>query len=170
MPAPIWFVLAACFGAIYGDVRFRRIPNWLTGSLAAAAIIVHSFSGVRSVAISIAVMAIMTLLGALVHGRGVIGGGDIKLSIAACGMLGYPLCVLFLLYTMIGGGLLAVVLILFRSNAARSFSSVALTTTGGSQVVARSKTQSMPYAIAFAFGALLVALSQSVAPFLRITL
>ncbi len=168
MPLPIWFVLAACLAAIYGDVRFRRIPNWLTGSLAVAALVVNSFSGFRAVAISVAVMAAMTVLCAVVYSRGGIGGGDVKLGIAASGMLSYPLCVPFLLYTMIGGGLLAIIWILLRGNAKYSIARVNLMVMGGAQAVVRDKTQTMPYAIAFAFGAVLVALSTSVAPFLRI--
>ncbi|MEO6834354.1 MAG: prepilin peptidase [Candidatus Tumulicola sp.] len=170
MPLPIAFALAACFAAVYGDVRDRRIPNWLTGSLAVAAVIVHGFSGIRSAAISLAVMTVLTLLGTLVHSRGGIGGGDVKLGIAASGMLSYPLCVPFLLYTMVGGGVLALALILVRGNARNAFSRAVLLTIGGPPAAGSGKTQTMPYAIAFAFGAVLVALSQSVAPFLRIML
>ena len=42
-------------------------------------------------------MAVLTLAGTLLYARGGIGGGDIKLAIAASGMLCYPLCVPFLL-------------------------------------------------------------------------
>ena len=170
MSAPVWFVLGACLVAIYCDVRFRRIPNWLTGSLACAAIVVHAFGGIWSLAASVSVMVVITLLGSLVYSRGGIGGGDIKLAIAASGMLGYPLVVPFLLYTMIGGGILALAFMLWRGNARQVFSRFALLAIGGPQAVVVDKTQTMPYAIAFAFGTVLVALSQGVAPFLRITL
>jgi len=163
-------VLAFCVAAVYGDVRERRIPNWLTGSLVVAAVVVHAFSGVRALGISVAVMVVLTLLGALVYSRGGIGGGDVKLGIAASGMLSYPLCVPFLLYTMVGGGLLALAFIAFRGGGRRTLSRAVLMAVGGPQAVAPDRTKTMPYAAAFAFGAIFLALSQSVFPFLRITL
>ena len=166
----VWLVVAASLIAAYCDVRARRIPNWLTGSLAIAAIVVHSFLGVRSVAESLAVMAILTAAGTLVYALGGIGGGDIKLGIAASGMLGYPLCIPFLLYTAVAGGLLAIVFIIARGMARETFSRVALMTMGGAQGVAGGKSETLPYAVAFAFGAIVLLLSQSIAPFLRISL
>lgn len=154
--------------ASYCDVRARRIPNWLTGSLALAALAVHSFSGLRDVAISLLVMAVLTAAGTLVYSKGGIGGGDIKLAIAASGMLSYPLCVPFLLYSAIGGGILAVVFVVFRGTARASLARVVSMTMGVPQDAGARKGAMLPYAVAFAFGAALIALSQSVAPFLRI--
>jgi prepilin peptidase CpaA len=166
----LWLVVAASLFAAYTDVRARRIPNWLTGSLAIAAVILHAFFGIRSVAESLAVMAVLTAAGTLVYARGGIGGGDIKLGIAASGMLGYPLCIAFLLYTAIAGGVLAVVFIVTRGLARDTFSRVALMTMGGAQGVAAGKSETLPYAVAFAFGAIVLLMSQSIAPFLRISL
>lgn len=150
---PVWLTLAWCAVASYGDVRTRRIPNWLTGSLALAALAIHSFYGLRAALISLVVMAVLTAGGTLIYSRGGIGGGDIKLAIAASGMLSYPLCLPFLLYSAIGGGLLAVgFLLLCRQSRAN----------------ASGKRETLPYALAFAFGAVLLALSQTYAPFLRI--
>jgi prepilin peptidase CpaA len=147
--------VAWCAVASYGDVRTRRIPNWLTGSLALAALAIHSFYGLRAALISLLVMAVLTAAGTLVYSRGGIGGGDIKLAIAASGMLSYPLCLPFLLYSAIGGGVLAVGFLIMRRP---------------SRASASGKRETLPYAVAFVFGALLVALSQTYAPFLRITI
>ncbi|HEY1682735.1 MAG TPA: prepilin peptidase [Candidatus Tumulicola sp.] len=152
---PIWLAVAWCAVASYGDVRTRRIPNWLTGSLALAALAIHSFYGLRAALISLLVMAVLTAAGTLVYSRGGIGGGDIKLAIAASGMLSYPLCLPFLLYSAIGGGVLAVGFLIMRRP---------------SRASASGKRETLPYAVAFVFGALLVALSQTYAPFLRITI
>jgi prepilin peptidase CpaA len=169
MSLAIWLTLAACLIASYCDVRARRIPNWLTGSLALAAVILHSLGGFRAVGVSLLVMAVLTAGGTLVYSRGGIGGGDIKLAIAGSGMLSWPLCVPFLLYTAIGGGLLAVIYLVLRGGARATFSRVALMTVGGAGGMAAERG-TLPYAVAFAFGAVLVALSQSVAPFLRMNL
>jgi prepilin peptidase CpaA len=169
MPISIWITLAACGAASISDLRARRIPNLLTGPLALAAVIVHAFAGWQPAAVSLAVMAILTAAGALVYARGGIGGGDIKLAIAASGMLSYPLCVPFLLYSAIGGGILALLYLLFHGSARTSLSHVVLMTAGGVPA-APVKGATLPYALAFAFGATMVALSQSVAPFLRVNI
>lgn len=168
MPIPVWFTLAGCFVASFWDLRTRRIPNLLTGSLVIAALIVHAFGGVRPVAESVAVMGVLMATGTFIYRRGGIGGGDIKLGIATCGMLGYPLCVPFLFYTAIGGGILALLFLAVRGNIQASASRVVTMTLGDAGIVT-AKCETLPYAVAFAFGAIVVALSQSVAPFLRIT-
>jgi Flp pilus assembly protein protease CpaA len=95
MSIAIMLTLAVCISASFFDVRSRRIPNFLTGALALGALIFHAFNGPSAVLLSVAVMAALTAGGALVYARGGIGGGDIKLAIAASGMLSYPLCVSF---------------------------------------------------------------------------
>jgi prepilin peptidase CpaA len=162
MSAAIWLTLAGCFMAGFIDVRTRRIPNWLTGSLALGALILHSFSGLRPALVSVAVMLVLTVLGTLLYSRGGIGAGDVKLAVAASGMLSYPLCVPFLLYSAIGGGLLAIIFIARRARA--------VATAGSAPGVAPGKSETLPYAVAFSFGAVVIALSQSIAPFLRISL
>jgi prepilin peptidase CpaA len=167
MSAPIWLTLAACFAAGICDLRARRIPNLLTGALAAGALIVHAFDGPSAVLLSVAVMAAMTAGGALVYARGGIGGGDIKLAIAASGMLSYPLCVSFLLYSAIGGGMLAVLYLVFRPDSRPTLSRAMLPAAGGSPA-AGAKRATLPYALAFTFGASALALAQSLLPSLRI--
>jgi prepilin peptidase CpaA len=164
----IALTLAGCLVASLFDIRQRRIPNWLTASLAVAAVAVHAFGGVRELGVSIAVMAILTLGGTLVYSRGGIGGGDIKLAITGSGLLSFPLCIPFLLYTAIGGGLLAVIFLAARGKA-QVISRTVLLAAMGAPGLTPNKAETMPYAVAFAFGAILVALSQSVAPFLRIS-
>lgn len=166
MSAAIILTLAACLAASFYDVRARRIPNWLTGSVALAALGLHTLDGFQAAAVSLAVMLVLTVAGTLVYARGGIGGGDVKLAIATSGMLSYPLCVPFLLYTAIGGGLLAVLFLIFRADSRPSLSRITLIAAGAGGVAATRTT--LPYALAFAFGAVVVALSQSALPFLRI--
>lgn len=166
MTVAIGLTVIACAVASYFDVRARRIPNWLTGLLAAGALAVNGFLGLKPFLLSVAVMAVIMLLGTVLYSIGGVGGGDIKLAAAASGVLSFPLCIPFLLYSAIGGGLLAVAFIVFRGNLRQSVARAAVMTMGGGAAVA--KNQSLPYAVAFAFGAILIALSQTVAPFLRI--
>jgi prepilin peptidase CpaA len=169
MSVAIWLTLAGCIIASFCDWRTRRIPNWLTGALAFGAIVVHSLGGWKQLAIALAVMAALTLVGTLIYGRGGIGGGDIKLAIAGSGLLSYPLFVPFLIYTALGGGALALLYLIFRPNARPTLSRGIALAAGGAQGI-RAERETLPYALAFAIGALLVILSQSVAPFLRINL
>ncbi len=167
MSTTIWLALTGCCVAAFYDVRSRRIPNVLTGSLAIGAAIVHAFGGLQSLAVSLLVMAGLLVASTLVYARGGIGGGDVKLAVAASGMLSHPLFIPFLLYSAIGGGLLAICFLAFKGEARAAFSRVALITAGDVRSIAERRT-SLPYALAFASGALAVALAQSVAPFLRI--
>lgn len=166
MSISIWLTFAACIAAAVFDVRTRRIPNVLTGSLALGALALHAFFGLESFVASLVVMIAVTVLGAAAYAAGGIGGGDVKLWIAGSGMLGFPLCIPFLLYALIGGGVLAIGFMIARGGARQSFARVAAIA-NGSPAMVRKKSQTLPYAVAFAFGALLVALSQSVFPFLR---
>ena len=170
MSLVIWLTLAGCLAASYFDVRTRRIPNALTGSLVVAALAVHAYEGWRPLAICAAVLAALTVGGTLLYARGGIGAGDIKLAIAGSGMLSYPLCVPFLLYTALSGGLLALLFLAIRANARATLSRAVYMTLAGAPGITTDKRDKLPYAVAFALGALLLALSQSVAPFLRINI
>jgi len=68
------------------------------------------------------------------------------------------------------GGLLALLFVIFRRNARASLSRAAFMAFGGTQPVARDKAETLPYAVAFTLGAILIALSQSIVPSLRIML
>jgi prepilin peptidase CpaA len=116
------------------------------------------------------VMVALTVAGTVVYSRGGIGGGDVKLAIATSGLLSYPLFIPFLLYTAIGGGILALVILVRRGRARAMLTRMALTAAGAAPGMPPEKTETLPYAVAFAFGAILIALAQHVAPFLRITL
>ena len=134
------------------------------------ALIVHAFSGLWPFLTCVAVIAVLTIGGTLLYSRGGIGAGDIKLAIAGSGMLSYPLCVPFLLYTAISGGLLALVFLAMRASGRATLSRAVYMTLAGAPGIATDNREKLPYAVAFALGAILIALSQSVAPFLRMNI
>lgn len=156
LPLATSIAVIACAAAAIFDLRTRRISNWLTGGLAVAALGIHAASGWASLGWTLLLLGVATALGGLVYGFGGIGGGDVKLAIAASAMLGFPVCIAFLLYSAVAGGLQAAGVAVFQG--------------GIGALVARDKTAKMPYGAAFACGAIVVALSQTVAPFLRISL
>jgi prepilin peptidase CpaA len=170
MTLAIWITLLGCAAASFYDLRWRRIPNVLTGTLVVVALVLNAVLGLHSFLICLAIIAGLTLVGTLLYSRGGIGGGDIKLAVAASAVLGYPLFVPFLLYSAIGGGLLALLILLFRASARAGISRAVLLTLSGSPGILASKRETLPYALAFVLGAIFIALSQSIAPFLRLTI
>jgi Flp pilus assembly protein protease CpaA len=98
----------------------------------------------------------------------------VKLLAAGAAALGFPDAVPFLVYTAIGGGVLALVFAAVTGRLGTVLRSVALIVRPfaykGTTPVAPTDPIMLPYAIAIAFGAVAVALSHSAAPFLRLPL
>jgi prepilin peptidase CpaA len=168
----LWFVLAACAVAVWTDVSSRRIPNAITATLAVIALGYHALQGFGSFAIALGILAGVLLLGSLAFSMHWLGGGDVKLAAAAGAAFGYPDVLLFLLYTSLGGGILAIVYMAFRGRLGELFGNA----TGilrplayrGTVAVAPAQSTALPYALAIAAGACAVALSHSIAPSLRL--
>jgi Flp pilus assembly protein protease CpaA len=109
MTLAIWLVLGACAIAVATDLRSRRIPNWLTAALAVAALGLHAAGGLAAVGIALAIA----------RGCHVSGADRIFVRLARRGRrqvarsrrrsARFPDAVPFLVYTAIGGGILAVV-------------------------------------------------------------
>lgn len=99
----------------WSDLLTRRIPDWVSGSLALLGILLRLPAGPRAVALSIALALTLLLLLLLLHARNAIGGGDVKLIIAL--MLGAsPLVGMrFLVVTAFVGGVLACAYLLLRA-------------------------------------------------------
>jgi prepilin peptidase CpaA len=174
MTLPIWIVLGACAIAVATDVRTRRIPNALCIGLALAGLGLHATQGWMAFLVSLAAMVAVMLVGFLAFSMGWLGGGDVKLAAAAAAALGFPDAVPFLIYTCLGGGLLALVVALGTGRLGTVLRSVGLVLRPfaykGTVAVAPRQPMMLPYAIALACGAIGVALSHTAAPFLRLTL
>lgn len=155
-------ILVACLGcalAVVTDVGTRRIPNALTLPLIAIALAFAIAGGVASFGQTALVVAAFLALGTALHRTGWLGGGDIKLGIGIAALVGYPLCVTFVLYTGVAGGLLAVAIALAQGRGAllggqlRSAAYSAITRSASVVPVAAAPAdQRIPYAIALAAG------------------
>jgi prepilin peptidase CpaA len=114
-----FFVLASGLAAaVVTDVRTRRIPNWLTGSLAAAGLGLAFAGG----SLTPGRAALGLLAGLLLmlpsHLIGATGAGDVKLMAAIGALLG-PLPVLrAFLFTALAGGVIAVAVAMRRGRLA----------------------------------------------------
>ena len=153
--------------AAYADARTRRIPNLLTGALAAIAIAAHATGGPVELASAAGVMLAAFLLGTVAFSLGWFGGGDVKLLAACCGLAGYPGAISLVLFTLVAGGFVSIVEAARRGKLrAVVASTVSLSRTG----IAPAERIAAPYGIAIAAGACAYALSLSVLPFLRLPL
>ena len=174
MTLAIWIVLAACALAVLTDLSSRRIPNVLTLSLAVAALTLHAFEGWIPFAVSVGALAAVMVVGFFAFSMGWLGGGDVKLAAAAGAALGFPDVVPFLIYTALGGGVLALLVALASGKIGAVFRSVSLVIRPfaykGTAPVAPANPIMLPYAVAIACGAVAVALSHTAAPFLRLPL
>lgn len=100
--------------AVIGDMRARRIPNWLNIAIALTAIPFWWLSGLEpwpDMALQIGIAAAVFLAFALAFAMGAMGGGDVKL-VAALALWLPPLAVVKLLIVMsIAGGVLTLVML-----------------------------------------------------------
>jgi prepilin peptidase CpaA len=156
-------ILATATGlAAVIDLRTRRIPNALTGSLA-----------VVGIGLAAAQLGTVSLWGALLGGLlgfafmlpgnmfGATGAGDVKLFAAAGALLGPATTVRAFLFTAIAGGVLALVIALRRRRLAHTIGSTARLVTNGSTaaITAPEANNRFAYAPAIAIGVVLAALS-----------
>ena len=102
-------VLAAALAtAVVIDVRTRRIPNWLTGALAAAGLGLSFVGGGPTPAQAALGLLAGLLLMMPAHLIGATGAGDVKLMAAIGAMIGPGLTLRAFVFTAIAGGVLAV--------------------------------------------------------------
>jgi prepilin peptidase CpaA len=164
----ITLFLAVCAVAICTDMRTRKIPNWLTSALAVGALALHIPAGWVAVGSAVAAGLIVFALGAVAHSARVLGGGDVKLLAAGALAVGYPDCVTLLLYTGVGGGLLALAFALTQRRLRTTLAKVRGLVTSRTSLDDADPSARMPYAIAISFGAAVVALAHTLLPSLRL--
>ncbi|MGH7706950.1 MAG: A24 family peptidase [Vulcanimicrobiaceae bacterium] len=166
-------VLAACGVAAITDLRSRRIPNALTLSLGAAVLLLRLLQGWSAFGTSLAVLVVVFVLGSLAFSMGWLGGGDVKLAAVAAAAFGFPDALPFLLYTSIGGGILAIAVSIACGRLGATLGNVSALVRPmiyrGTVAVAPARGTTLPYALAIAFGAVAVVLSHTALPILRLS-
>jgi prepilin peptidase CpaA len=169
---PIYLCLAGFLSllglAAFKDIRERRIPNRLTGALAAlypVYVLVSPTPVAWPAALGLA--AVVFVIGLGLFARGLIGGGDVKLLAALSLWAGPEQFVWFILVTTLAGGALSLFSLCYRRWGGMIEARLAMvglaTTTGRARVsseapaggsTARSTT--LPYGVAIAAGGIAI--------------
>ncbi len=164
MTAATAVLLIATLAAAVTDVRSRRIPNWLTGGAAVAALALHAPAGIVAELVCVATLCAAFALGSCAFSAGWFGGGDVKLIAACCGLASMPGAITLVLYILVCGAFLALV------TAALSGRLVALVRSTAGVAARGTATEKtlLPYGVAIAAGSTVYAISTLV-PALRLT-
>jgi prepilin peptidase CpaA len=160
MPAPSLLVLTTGLAlAVAFDLRTRRIPNWLTAGMAAAAFGMAFGGGtVRPMQAAFG-MLIGLLLMLPGHVIGATGAGDVKLMAAVGAVVGSGAILPIFLYTVIAGGVFAIFVALRRGRLSQTvFDTTRLVTAPAEARVAietSGRTNRFAYGPAIAAGTLI---------------
>jgi prepilin peptidase CpaA len=155
-------IAGAGSGAII-DFRTRRVPNVLTGGLAAAGLALAAFevSGVtvRSSLAGLVLGLVFMLPGYLV---GATGAGDVKLFAAVGAVVGAGRVIPAFLYAALAGGVIALIVAIRRQRLRQSIAAtaalIATRAANVAEIESPRANNRFAYAPAIAVGALLAAL------------
>ena len=158
-------ILAAATGlAAVIDLRTRRIPNALTGSLAMVGLGLAA-TQLGTVGIGGAIIGCLLGFAFMLPGNvfGATGAGDVKLFAAAGALLGPATTVRAFFFTAIAGGVLALIVALRRRRLAQTIGATARLVADRTSAVAAIESPSadnrFAYAPAIAIGVVMAALS-----------
>jgi prepilin peptidase CpaA len=112
--APLVVLTLGLAAAVVTDVRTRRIPNWLTGSIAGAGFGI-AFGGGTVTPLQ-AALGLLTGLVLMMPGHliGATGAGDVKLMAAVGSVVGPDVALRAFLYSAVAGGVFAVAVAMHR--------------------------------------------------------
>ncbi|WP_286846781.1 MULTISPECIES: A24 family peptidase [Aminobacterium] len=149
-----WGVLAVVCWAGFYDMKYKKVPNWLTYGLLVAALCFHGVTGSVSMSLVGAVMGLVWFL--IPYLLGGMGAGDVKLLAATGAVVAWPGALNLVLYSSIAGGVLVIALA-FKGIDYQSFW---LALAGGPRVFFKSiwrsgrehRKEKVPYALSIAVG------------------
>jgi prepilin peptidase CpaA len=151
--------IALLVAAAYGDVKTRRIPNWLVAAVAALGISRLIEIGDVSFALyTVGASLLVFIVTFLLFWRGFVGGGDAKLLTAAALLIGYHDLLNFLVLMSLCGALVSVAMLATRRGAL--FSLVIRVVHGPSEQPEKLQL-AVPYGTAIAAGGIVTLLFQS---------
>lgn len=148
-------LLVALFLTIFAaltDIRSLKIPNWISVSiLALYPIAVLTSPSDIDWLYSLLVGGVALVVGFGLFAAGLFGGGDVKLITALSVWAGVKVVLPFLFLVAISGGVLVVVMLIYRYIRKTMF----VTDTAHSEAVLKAKIP-VPYGVAIALGSLII--------------
>lgn len=128
LPIDIALILLVLGASIY-DIRFRRIPNWISVTGALAGVLLNSFLqqqgsrifGVEGLIFSLEGLALGFGTYFLLYALRAMGAGDVKLMGAVGALAGPRDWFGIFLFTAILGGVLALIVVVFRGRVKKTF-------------------------------------------------
>jgi prepilin peptidase CpaA len=169
--AKILWILAAAFALTAGitDLRWQKIPNWLTYPAVPIAILLHwmiagnhaALLSLAGAALGLGILLPFVLLGGL-------GGGDWKLVGALGSFFGPQRLVPIFLLTLMISGIMAIALILWKRRLGQTFRNLGHMTValfkfrspGAELTIDNPETAKVPFGIAAAIAVLLYVAAQ----------
>ena len=158
-------LIAGLLVATIVDLRTRRIPNVLTGTMAGAGLGLAVF-GLGGISVGAAVLGCVVGLVLMLpgHALGATGGGDVKLMAAVGSLLGPLVVVNAVLFTAVAGGVLAVTVAIQRRRLGTTLAGtgrmIAVPADVKREVAAGTPANRFAYGPAIAAGSILAALWQ----------
>ena len=145
-----------CVAALY-DLGWRLIPNMLPLALAGAGLLLRVAEGANAIVSALVAGAAAAVLLGIVWWRGLLGGGDAKLGVAASLFVPPHALAPFLLATALAGGVLALAFLLARPLLPRHIRPAGRAAPLLSRLARaeawRIRRGALPYAVAIAAGA-----------------
>lgn len=148
----VWGLIALLVLAALQDSVMLKISNYIVGAVLLLGIAAALLAGPGLSLWENGLVFVLSLaIGTFLFGRGMLGGGDVKLFAATILWFGLDGALRFLMYTALAGGALAILIILLRvlpwPNALRS------------RVRVLQAKAGIPYGIAIAAGAIITSLT-----------
>jgi prepilin peptidase CpaA len=165
MSIPFFILIIILCISVFYDIRYRRIPNWLTLPAIVFGLGYHLITGgLDGLGFSALGMVVGFGFFFLFYVAGGMGAGDVKLMAAIGSILGPKDAVYACAYTAIAGGVYALILILAGKENRKAFTrygimAKALLTTGHFASIPRDeniKTTPLCYGVAIAAGTIIL--------------
>ena len=148
-----WFVILAAglAVAVVTDVRSRRIPNWLTATIAVAGFVL-AFSHIGRITPGQAALGLLLGLALMLPGHiiGATGAGDVKLMAAVGAIVGPSLVFTAFLCTAVAGGVFAIAVAARRGRLRATIEGTGLLV--AAPMLARSEIEAPARRNRFAYG------------------
>jgi prepilin peptidase CpaA len=120
-PGVLWLLLTLVLVAAVYDVRYRRIPNWLTAGGVLAGLAMNTFWGWPGMRHSLTGFAVAFGIYVVLYALRAMGAGDVKLMAAIGAMVGWQNWFGIFVLSALVGGVMALILIVAKKRFLKTF-------------------------------------------------